>query len=466
MKQLIGLPPRLAAWSAALAFAMLLAGCERPPVNTVQRGYRGTAMEQVYNPRTVADQAALNTVPPALPMASADGPKAKDIYKNVQVLGDLSVGEFARHMVTITSWVAPKEGCTYCHAGANFADESKYQKVVARRMIQMTQHLNSTWQKHVVGTGVTCYTCHRGNNVPVNQWFTAAEPKAMGSLIGERAGQNAPSDIPALASLPSDPFTPLLGEPSRIRVVGKTPLPEGNRHSVKETEWTYALMMHMSQSLGVNCTYCHNTRSFSSWDLSPPTRTSAYWGIRMVGDVNKNYLEPLTKTFPPHRLGPTGDVGKVNCATCHQGAYKPLYGVSMLKDHPELSGVKAVVTTPTAAAAPADDASMGSPEGATIFFAVGSSTLGADAAPALDALISMLNAHPDAKITISGFHSASGDLASNQDLAKKRAFSVRDALKAAGIAEDRVALQKPMSAEANLAGEDPKSRRVEVAVAK
>jgi photosynthetic reaction center cytochrome c subunit len=464
MKQVLGLRLRLGACSAALAAAALLAGCERPPVNTVQRGFRGTGMEQVYNPRAVADQAALNTVPPALPMASADGPKAKDIYKNVQVLGDLSVGEFARHMVTITSWVAPKEGCTYCHAGANFADESKYQKVVARRMIQMTQHLNSTWQKHVVGTGVTCYTCHRGNNVPVNQWYHAPEPKNMGSLIGERAGQNAPSDIPALASLPNDPFTPLLGEPSRIRVVGKTPLPEGNRHSVKETEWTYALMMHMSQSLGVNCTYCHNTRSFSSWDLSPPTRASAYWGIRMVGDVNKNYLEPLTKTFPPHRLGPGGDVGKVNCATCHQGAYKPLYGVSMLKDHPELSGVKAVVTT-TSAAAPVD-ASTGSPEGATIFFAVGSSTLGADAAPALDALISMLNAHPDAKVSISGFHSASGDLATNQELAKQRAFSVRDALKAAGIAEDRVALQKPMSAEANLAGEDPKSRRVEVAVAK
>jgi mono/diheme cytochrome c family protein len=26
-----------------------------------------------------------------------------------------------------------------------------------------------------------------------------------------------------------------------------------------------------------------------------------------------------------------GDVAKVNCATCHQGAYKPLYGASMLK---------------------------------------------------------------------------------------------------------------------------------------
>ena len=35
-------------------------------------------------------------------------------------------------------------------------------------------------------------------------------------------------------------------------------------------------------------------------------------------------------------MGPTGDVAKVNCATCHQGAYKPLYGAPMAKDYPEL----------------------------------------------------------------------------------------------------------------------------------
>jgi photosynthetic reaction center cytochrome c subunit len=34
-------------------------------------------------------------------------------------------------------------------------------------------------------------------------------------------------------------------------------------------------------------------------------------------------------------------VGKANCLTCHQGAYKPLYGKSMLKDYPAM--VSAVV---------------------------------------------------------------------------------------------------------------------------
>jgi photosynthetic reaction center cytochrome c subunit len=56
----------------------------------------------------------------------------------------------------------------------------------------------------------------------------------------------------------------------------------------------------------------------------------------MARDINNDYLTPLTKTFPANRLGPTGDVAKVNCTTCHQGAFKPLYGAQMAKDHPEL----------------------------------------------------------------------------------------------------------------------------------
>jgi photosynthetic reaction center cytochrome c subunit len=47
-------------------------------------------------------------------------------------------------------------------------------------------------------------------------------------------------------------------------------------------------------------------------------------------------MTPLTDKFPASRLGPQGDVAKVNCSTCHQGAFKPLYGAPMAKNHPEL----------------------------------------------------------------------------------------------------------------------------------
>jgi photosynthetic reaction center cytochrome c subunit len=82
----------------------------------------------------------------------------------------------------------------------------------------------------------------------------------------------------------------------------------------------------------------------------------------MARDLNNAYMEPLTPTFPAERLGPKGDVAKVNCATCHNGAWKPLYGAAMAKDHPELLKVAAAAP----AAAPAASAvAMAAPAAAS-----------------------------------------------------------------------------------------------------
>jgi photosynthetic reaction center cytochrome c subunit len=344
---------RMVSFVAAALAGLLLAGCERPPVESVQHGWRGTGMVQVYNPRTLAEQIPLNQPPEALPAASADGPKAKDIYQNVQVLGELSVAQFTRHMAAITAWVAPQEGCAYCHNLQNLAEDSVYTKVVARKMIQMTQQINAEWQPHVAETGVTCWTCHRGNHIPQQVWFTAPAQDKGSDFIGDLAEQNQPATSVGLASLPYDPFTPFLLQDLPIRVHGTTALPTGNRASTKQAEFTYGLMEHMSTSLGVNCTYCHNTQNFADWGNSSPQRVTAWHGIRMARWMNNEHLLPLTDTFPAGRKGPTGDVAKVSCATCHQGAYKPVYGAQMAKDYPELL---APVVASVAAAAPSDAA--------------------------------------------------------------------------------------------------------------
>lgn len=318
---------------------------EHPPVNSTQQGYRGTGMTQVSNPRTVEALVAANQVPKPLPAAPPGGPRAGTIYQNVHVLGDLSVAQFTRVMQAMTNWVSPDEGCTYCHAAGNFAKDSLYTKKVARRMLKMTRNINSAWKRHVGRTGVTCYTCHRGRHVPAQVWSSGAViagdffgPYSQGTGMDRtRAGQNAPSEAAASASLPYDPFTPFLARGDDIRVVSTAALPGTNPDGIKAAESTYSLMMHMSDSLGVNCTYCHNSRSFMSWGQSSPRRVAAYHGIRMVRDVNSGYISSLAKVFPAHRKGPLGDVYKVNCATCHQGASKPLLGARMLKDYPELS---------------------------------------------------------------------------------------------------------------------------------
>ncbi len=332
----------IALGATILVAATLLAGCERPPMETVQRGYRGTAMVEIYNPRTVAAGVAANAMPSDPPMVPAGGPPASTVFKNVQVVGDLGVAEFTRLMVSMTAWVAPAQGCTYCHkVGEDFSSDALYTKVVSRRMLQMTRHINTTWKSHVAPAGVTCYTCHRGNNVPEYVWYAPGVDKHFNGMVGSRAGQNAPAPSVGLASLPNDPFSPFLDQANDIRVVGLNALAGDNRKSIKQAEYTYGLMMHMSQSLGVNCTYCHNTRSFATWESSTPQRSKAWYGIRMARDLNRDYLDGLAGVFPPNRLGPTGDVPKLNCATCHQGAFKPMYGASLLATHPELAGVRA-----------------------------------------------------------------------------------------------------------------------------
>lgn len=334
----------------ALLAATTLAGCERPPVEAVQRGYRGTGMEVVVNPRTAAEKVAENQAPKASPQLPGTGPKAKDIYQNVQVLGDLSAGQFNRVMAAITEWVSPEEGCTYCH-GNNFADDDMYTKKVARVMIAMTQKTNEAWgSKHVAPAGVTCYTCHRGKNVPEYVWVTETPPAMPGSLAAFPTGQNvAGVAANGYASLPYDPFTPFLEGESGIRVNGETALPTGNRKSIKQTEWTYALMMHFSQSLGVNCTFCHNTRSIAVVEQQAPTWSNAWHGVRMVREINNGYIWPTNEWLPEHRQGPTGDPQKAACYTCHQGAYKPLYGAPMIADWPSLAkesaGAKQLMST-------------------------------------------------------------------------------------------------------------------------
>lgn len=350
---------------AAVAGLALLAGCgERPPIDTEQLGYRGTGMEQNSNPRIKAALVAANQTGAIQPAADPSGPLAKDIYQNVQVLSDLSVGEFARVMTSMTEWVAPAEqkDCTYCHNIENMADDSKYTYKVARQMLLMTRDINSNWQSHVQQTGVTCHTCHRGQPVPAYTWFADPGSGRENAFVGTRAGQN--SAVTGLgittighSSLPYDPYTPFLLDAQPIRVNGPTALPTGNRASVKQAEWTYSLMVHMSDSLGVNCTYCHNSRAWAEWEQSRPQRVTAWHGIRMAQHLNTTHLVPITGVFPANRLGPKGDVAKVNCQTCHQGVNKPYYGESMAKHYPELQRAKVLPATP--AEPPAVDGATG-----------------------------------------------------------------------------------------------------------
>ena len=115
-----------------------------------------------------------------------------------------------------------------------------------------------------------------------------------------------------------------------------------------------------------------------------------------------------------------------------------------------------------ATAAAADAASVRVDNGVVKFyFASAKADLAAGANEALADVVK--GVAEGKKAVVSGFHDATGDAAANAELAKQRAFAVRDALKGLGVAEDKIELKKPE--ETTASGNNAEARRVEVALA-
>lgn len=296
----------IAGVAGLLFFILVVRTFEAPPIHSTQLGYRGLGMEELNNPRLERAKIAANRPPEASPPVEKANNPASAVYTNVKVLGDVDANEFLRLMTDMTTWVAPPEqGCNYCHNPDNLADESKYTFKVSRRMLEMTRHINGNWKTHVQTAGVTCYTCHRGQQVPAQVWYLPKANQPI-NIVGTRIVQNLGSPEVGYTSLPNGVFGPFLSKSDEIRVVPTRALPGGDVASMQATEETYGLMMHISQALGVNCTFCHNSRSFFSWDQSTPQRTSAWYGIRLTRDLNATYLDPLKPLFPRTGSGRSG----------------------------------------------------------------------------------------------------------------------------------------------------------------
>jgi outer membrane protein OmpA-like peptidoglycan-associated protein len=135
---------------------------------------------------------------------------------------------------------------------------------------------------------------------------------------------------------------------------------------------------------------------------------------------------------------------------------------SVVASEPSASG-QAAGTAPGSTAdmtsAAADVASIRVENGVVKFyFASASAALAPGAAEALGDVVKGVAAGQ--KAVISGYHDVTGDPVKNEELAKQRAFAVRDALAALGIGEDKVDLRKPEVTTAS--GSNAEARRVEV----
>ncbi|HMQ29996.1 MAG TPA: photosynthetic reaction center cytochrome c subunit family protein [Chloroflexaceae bacterium] len=286
---------------------------------------------------------------------------------NVQVLAGLSSAEVWTYMVQYVSG-GLGVGCQYCHDLNNFAADTYPQKISARNMLYLVSDVNANfivdlpnWQ----GNYVQCATCH--NNAPVNL-----------EAVSEQFVKSVP-DIPVVVD-PLDengaPITDPAAKPEEIR--GQVGLqdavlwyiynyqvwrpfdpadPESGRGSLALTldggrtqdqvTINQNVMNLQAWSLGVGCTFCHNSRNFVGYELNTASNlANPLYGYNKLKAQRMmqltTYLAENWPTYgavpkaeiPPALLGGAspfsyqtlGDGQLYNvpgCYTCHQGANIP-----------------------------------------------------------------------------------------------------------------------------------------------
>ena len=121
--------------------------------------------------------------------------------------------------------------------------------------------------------------------------------------------------------------------------------------------------------------------------------------------------------------------------------------------------------TPVAVAAGAATTSTASPSAPlTVYFGNGAATLDSAAMRVVAAAARSVGNQPLARVAITGYTDAAGNLAANQELAKNRAKAVRDALVSFGAPADHIDMRPPAAVQANAAGAEQQARRVDLAI--
>jgi len=138
----------------------------------------------------------------ALQGASAQrGPvMVEDVFKNVQVLKNITVDEFMGTMGLMSASLGLC--CSDCHPGAGtekvrWEDDSNPKKVTARQMVLMVQAIN---KDNFSGRQVvTCWTCHRLRDLPLetpslDQFYSEA-PSELDVVVSKADGVPAPTQV-------------------------------------------------------------------------------------------------------------------------------------------------------------------------------------------------------------------------------------------------------------------------------
>lgn len=203
-----------------------------------------------------------------------------------------------------------------------------------------------------------------------------------------------------------------------------------------------------------------NTNTSASWN----SFRRVYWTIAAV-------LAFLLLMSWIAGFGPGGRACKIpgmtgSSTAAPRAAAAPAAKPSAAADAPKAAAaaVSAAPSAPPAAAASPSPAAAPAapPPAAKLYFALDKIALPQNTVAALLPVVTYLKAHEGTKASISGFHDPTGKKARNEELALNRARAARGALERAGIARERIVMQKPQVTTGS--GGAAEARRVEVAV--
>lgn len=281
---------------------------------------------------------------------------------NVQVLAGMSSAQIWTYMQQYVSG-GLGVGCQYCHDLNNFAADTYPQKIAARNMLYLVGDLNANYVVDLPnwrGNYVQCATCH--NNQPNNletvglQFINSVPPiditvdplDANGQAITDPALKPAEIQNPLKLQdailyyiynyqvwKPFDPADPESGRGSLALTY------EGGR-TQEQVTINQNVMNYQAWSLGVGCTYCHNSRNFTAYELNAPsnlvnaasgynklkaqqmmlmtTWLQANWATygAIAKDAVPSALEGGASKYSYRTIG--GQIYNVpGCYTCHQG---------------------------------------------------------------------------------------------------------------------------------------------------
>ena len=182
---------------------------ERPPMQSTQIGL---SRHRAWCRSTTRGSSWRTSVASQLARADAgrhrpSGRRRREVYENVQVLGDLSADEFIRLMAAITEWVLARAGLRLLpQRRGDLAADDAYTKVVAAADAAddaaRSTPTGRTTSRRPASPATPATAASRAAEHLVHRAGAAGDA----AWSADRQGQNLATRAVGLTSLPNDPF--------------------------------------------------------------------------------------------------------------------------------------------------------------------------------------------------------------------------------------------------------------------